>query len=269
MNILITLNSNYIYPLKVMLKSLFLNNEEETFDIYLMHSSLKTEEVNDIRKYIEKHGSRLHEIRLNNDSFKEAPTLLYYPKEMYYRLLAYKFLPQDMDKILYIDPDVLVLNSIRPLYEMDLTGYFYAAANHDLPSYTEINKIRLSPYEIEAYYNSGILLINLAEQRLNGNENEIYEFIEKNRAKLIMPDQDLMNALYAKKIKSLDEKLYNYDARRYRYYRIVTNGKCNMDYIINNTVMLHFCGKRKPWLNTYNGKFQSLYKHYEKLAKKY
>lgn len=108
--------------------------------------------------------------------------------------------------------------------------------------------------------------MNVKEQRLYVDEDDIYSFISKNKNKLIMPDQDLMNALYAKKIKCLDEKLYNYDARRFRYYRIVTNGKCNMDFVINNTVMLHFCGKRKPWLATYNGRFHALYKHYEKLA---
>ena len=31
MNVLVTLDSNYIYPLKVMLKSLFINNNEDKF----------------------------------------------------------------------------------------------------------------------------------------------------------------------------------------------------------------------------------------------
>ena len=44
--------------------------------------------------------------------------------------------------------------------------------------------------------------------------------MEKNRARLIMPDQDILNALYSKKIKTLDEILYNYDARYYRYYKL-------------------------------------------------
>jgi len=64
-----------------------------------------------------------------------------------------------------------------------------------------------------------------------------------------MPDQDIINSLYSKKIKSIDEKLYNYDARYYSYYKITSNGKCDMDYVINNTVFIHFCGKKKPWKN--------------------
>jgi lipopolysaccharide biosynthesis glycosyltransferase len=75
-----------------------------------------------------------------------------------------------------------------------------------------------------------------------------------------------MNALYSKKIKSLDKKIYNYDVRYYNYYKTKSNGMCDMDYVIRNTVVLHFCGKKKPWKKGYSGKFHALYKHYEKLA---
>lgn len=73
---------------------------------------------------------------------------------------------------------------------------------------------------------------------------EIYRFVDENRAKLIMPDQDILNALYAKRIKSLNELLHNYDARYYTYYKMASHGSFDMDQIINNTVILHFCGRR-------------------------
>ncbi len=268
MNILITLDSNYIKPLKVMLKSLFLNNQGESFSIYLVHSRIKDEELKDLDHYIQENSnnSRLNVIQIDDSYFVDAPTLLHYTKEMYYRLLAFKFLPQELDRILYLDPDILIINSIRELYQTDITGYLYAAAYHDKISVKEINKIRLFPYDIEAYYNSGVLLMNLEYQRQKIDEKEIYEFVEENRSKLIMPDQDILNALYSKEIKSLDEKRYNYDARFYRYYKLMNNGKWDMDYVMKNTVILHFCGKKKPWKRNYRGKFHALYKHYENLA---
>jgi lipopolysaccharide biosynthesis glycosyltransferase len=90
--------------------------------------------------------------------------------------------------------------------------------------------------------------------------------VQKNRARLILPDQDIINALYAKQIKNLDEKFYNYDARYFSYYKLTSNGYWHMEHVIRNTVILHFCGKKKPWKKDYSGKFHSLYKHYEKLA---
>lgn len=266
MNILVTLNSNYLKPLKVMLTSLFLNNDDESFTIYLMHSSIKQEEIQRIDQFINEHGSQLVEVHVDDTHFSEAPVLLHYTKEMYYRLLAYKFLPPRLDRILYLDPDILVINSVRQLYQLDMEEYLFAAAYHDKISVKEINKLRLTPYEIDVYYNSGVLLMNLELQRQTIDEKIIYEFVEKNRARLIMPDQDILNALYAKKIKALDETIYNYDARFYNYYKLKSSGKCDMDFIIHNTVFLHFCGKKKPWQKNYSGKFHSLYKHYEKWA---
>lgn len=266
LNILITLNANYIKPLKVMLKSLFMNNKNEYFDIYLMHTSLKVEELENLGAYISGHQNRLFIVKMDDRCFQGAPVLFHYTKEMYFRLLAYKFLPGNLDRILYLDPDILVLNPIRKLYESELGNCLYGAAYHDKISVKEINKLRLFPYEIDAYYNSGVLLMNLVQLRIRADEMEIYRFVQENRSKLIMPDQDILNALYSKQIKNIDEKLYNYDARYYSYYKLTSNGVCDMEYIINNTVILHFCGKRKPWDNQYSGKFLSLYKHYEKCA---
>ena len=266
MNILVTLNSDYIVPLKVMLKSLFLNNPGEKFTVYLIHSNITAEELDDLDKYIRLHGQELNVITIDDHYFTNAPILFHYTKEMYYRLLAHKFLPADMDRILYLDPDILVINKIDKLYNTEIKGYLYAAAYHDFISVKELNRLRLTPYDIDAYYNSGILLMNLELHRKYVDENEIFDFVAKNRAKLIMPDQDILNALYSKKIKSLDEKYYNYDARYYSYYKILSSGKWDLDYVIRNTVILHFCGKKKPWKKDYHGIFHSLYKHYERQA---
>jgi lipopolysaccharide biosynthesis glycosyltransferase len=266
MNILVTLDANYLKPLKTMLKSLFLNNPNEIFNIFLLHSRLRDEEVEGVKAYAKAHGSRVNNLKISDESFNEAPVLFHYTREMYFRLLAYKLLPEDLDRILYLDPDILVINPIRKLYDSDFDDYFYAAAYHDIVSIKEINKVRLYPYKIDAYYNSGVLLMNLELLRKEADEREIYRFIEENRQKLVMPDQDILNAIYAKKIKDLDEKLYNYDTRYYNYYIFASNGKYDMGEIINKTVILHFCGKKKPWQKRYSGKFHSLYKHYEKLA---
>lgn len=267
MNILVTLNSNYLWPLKVMLKSMFYNNPDERFVIYLIHSSINDAELDELDRFISLHGNGFESIRIGDDMFQDAPTLLHYTKEMYYRLLACRFLPQQLDRVLYLDPDILVLNPIRDFYHLDMDNYMFAASSHTFASVPELNKLRLAPYKIEDYYNSGVLLMNLALHRQVIREQDIFEFVSRYRMKLMLPDQDIMNALYAGYIRGLDEKIYNYDARRYAYYKLTSNGECDMDFIINRTLFLHFCGKKKPWNKGYSGKFHVLYKHYEKMTK--
>lgn len=266
-NILVTLDSNYIPPLKVMLKSLFVNNPKEKFTIYLAHSSINDSEINDLDEYINGHFHKFVAIRINDNLFGKSPAFLYYPKEMYYRLLAHKYLPENMDKILYLDPDILVLNPIRQLYKINLGNKLYGAAHRGYMPVKVFSKVRFLPYKIQDYYNSGVLLMNLRMHRKEIDENKIFDFIEKNRSKLILPDQDLINIMYAKLIKSIDEVKYNYDTRLYSYYRMKSDGKYDMDYVLNNTVVMHFCGPGKPWKKNYRGRFHALYKHYEKIAK--
>ncbi|MFD1067153.1 glycosyltransferase family 8 protein [Oceanobacillus locisalsi] len=266
MNILVTLNSHYLHPLKVMLTSLFSNNPGESFSIYLMHSTIDEQDLKKLELYIQDYGHTLTVLTVDDAYFANTPTLKHFTTEMYYRLLAFKFLPENLDRILYIDPDILVLNPVRELYDMEMEGYLYAAAYHSFINVKDVNKLRLNAYEIDEYYNSGVLQMNLPLQREWVKEQDIFTFVEQNRKRLLLPDQDILNALYSTKIKSLDEKIFNYDARYYRYYKLKTNGFFDIDHVLRYTVFLHFCGKKKPWHKNYNGKFHALYKHYENMA---
>ena len=266
MNILVTLDSNYLKPLKVMLLSLFYNNPGQCICIYVVHSSITDGEIDELRSFIKEYNNDIHSIRIDNTYFKNAPEVMYYSREMYYRLLSHKFLPQDIDKALYLDPDILVINPLNELYKMDMENFLYGAAYHARVPVKEINKLRLQAYEMDEYFNSGVLMMNLSLQRKKIDEHEIFNYVERYKNRLIMPDQDILNALYSRQIKDIDEIKYNYDPRYYQYNKIISNGKYDMDYIMRNTSIIHFCGKKKPWHKNYNGKFHALYKHYEILA---
>ena len=196
MNILVTLNSNYIKPLKVMLWSLFFNNRGRNFHVYLIHSSLAPQELEDLREYINSSGHEFSVIKSPASICGRACGQALF-QEMYYRLLAHRFLPEDLDRILYLDPDILVINPINELYETEMKGYLYAASYHKRALVKGINMIRLKAYEMQEYFNSGVLLMNLPLHREKIREEEIFAYLEKNRNRLILPDQDLLNALYS------------------------------------------------------------------------
>jgi lipopolysaccharide biosynthesis glycosyltransferase len=263
-NILVTLDKNYLYPLKIMLVSLFINNSKDIFDIYVMNESLTNNDFKEISKLSKKFKSKVINLKVKSADFQNAPVLLHYTKAMYFRLLAHHYLPKSLDKIIYLDPDILVLNSVKDLYELKLGKYYYGAAYHKLFSSKTLNKIRLYPHKIVNYFNSGVLLINLKALRTNVSEDLVFNFVRDNREKLIMPDQDVLNSLFAKKIRLIDEMLYNYDARHYNVYKVLSNGKFGIKEVVNKTVFLHFCGKQKPWFDDYHGKFNQLYQHYVK-----
>lgn len=268
-DILVTLDGKYVPPLQTMLKSLFLNNPEETFDIYMAYSDMSPDTVRFLESFCAQHGkSRLIPLPIGEDMFADAPVLRYWPKSMYYRLLASEILPESVDLILYLDPDTLVLNSVRPLYETDFSGYLFAAAAHEDPIgiSKHVNRVRLGAFDSEGYYNSGVMLMDIQAQRRQIAREEIFRYVKAHGEELLLPDQDVLNALYGSRIFPLDDSLYNYDARFFEGYLLKSQGQKDIDWVVRNTVVLHFCGKNKPWKKSYRNRFGVLYKHYMQLA---
>jgi len=270
MNILLTLDRNYLLPMQVLLTSLLLNNPGETFEIYLAADDLTQEDLQPAQALCIRCGASLHLVPIQESWFAAAPTLRYYSRAMYYRLLAAQLLPDTLDRVLDLDPDMLVINSLHALYNTDMGDHLYAACIHkglvDLS--TPVNRVRLGTYETEGYFNSGMLLMNLSAIRKRVQAQDIFDYVEKNRQLLVLPDQDVLNGLYGDSILPLDECLYNYDARKYSEYLVSSQGQRDMGWVMENTCILHFCGKKKPWKKTVTGRFLALYRHYMNLSRR-
>ena len=143
MNILVTLDKNYLKHLVVMLYSLLKSNSNVKIAVYVMNSSLTSEDFSYIKNNINSDMMDVVDIKIDNKMLSDAPITDRYPKEMYYRIFAAKYLPKDIDKIIYLDPDLVIINSLEKLYTMDLGDYFFAAASHVWGPISLFNKIRL------------------------------------------------------------------------------------------------------------------------------
>lgn len=204
---------------------------------------------------------------IDASAFTDAPVSKQYPKEMYYRLLAPFFMPDDLHRILYLDPDILVINPLRPLWETDMKGNLFAGAAHTGKTElaNNINQLRLGTNH--PYFNSGVLLMDLDRGRKEISADIIFDYTRKHTKELLLPDQDVLNAMYGARILEIDDSIWNYDARNYNNYLLRTMGKCDMNWVMANTVILHFCGKSKPWQKGYIHRFGILYKHYSQLTR--
>ena len=118
-NILVTLDENYVPYMNIMLKSLFESNNDCYFNVYLLHSSIPDNAVNTTKEIMGNNGE-LHMVKAVDIGLDEAPTTARYPQEIYYRIFAAKYLPDTIDKILYLDPDLIVNGSLKELYNINL-----------------------------------------------------------------------------------------------------------------------------------------------------
>lgn len=268
MELLVTVDKNYIPPLQVMLTSLYMNNPGEDVELYLLHSKLQEKEMEPLEKQCVRLGYKFFPVKIEDSWFAQAPVTKQYPREMYYRLLAPCLLPQKLHRILYLDPDILVINSLKPLWETDMKGRLFSAAAHTGKTNlaNNINQVRLGT--THKYFNSGVLLINLDQGRKEILPEEIFRYAGEHAKELLLPDQDILNAVFGSRTLELDDYLWNYDARNYSTYLLRSGGVCDMDWVMGNTGILHFCGKTKPWQAGYIHRFGILYKHYMQINRR-
>lgn len=263
MDILVTFDKNYINPFKTMVKSIvFNNNLPITF--WLIHSEIEQVFLDDLEEFCDGYGANFNHIPISKKHFKDAKSTQRYPQEMYYRLLAPIFLPKKLDKILYLDSDTLIINSLDELWDIQFPeGTCYAAASHNIiGNITDnINKLRLDTDH--SYYNTGVILMNLKKAREIVDMEEVISNVNSSKdIELILPDQDVFNTMYGKYTIEIPDEIYNYDVRHYLGYLIKSSNEYDLDWIMSNTCILHFCGKKKPWLPQGYNIFTSLYKYF-------
>ena len=269
--LLFTLDENYLPRLEVVFTSMFASNPGVPFRAHVLHRGIPDESLEPLAARAAMLGIEVVPRRVDESLFVGAPTTDRYPEEMYLRLLAGQLLP-DLDRVLYIDPDVLVINSLRPLWEVDLGRKMFAAAAHVArPAVSDItenvNNVRLGTEG--RYFNSGVLLMDLEKARRVVDPKTVFGYARDHTLPLLLPDQDILNALYGSRILEVDELRWNYDARQYHSYFLTSQGEADVDWVMSNTSILHFCGRSKPWDSSYRYRFGVLYKHYMRQAERF
>ena len=183
---------------------------------------------------------------------------------MFARLLLPLVLP-DLDKIIYLDCDIVVLKDLQSLWNFDVSDVAVAMA----PDFYYRDKATLERLGIISgyYLNSGVIVMNLDYWRKHDVQYRILSFIMAKGSKLIYNDQDGLNSILHNERKELHIK-YNFSY--YYFHRLIgVSHNEKIHEIIearDNPVIFHYFGPLKPWsLGSYlPGK--ELFIKYQKLS---
>ncbi len=246
MNILVTIDANYADVLIKMLRSLAASNREN-FDVYIAHSSLTFTDLTYIQNGVDCGRIKLHPIKISERLFEGAHFTKRISKETYYRLLLFEYLPPEVDRILYLDPDIAVLNSVKLIYNMEFGDMIFAGAGHTRGVIKAFNRMRLNLGLHGDYINAGVLMIHVDNMRKYVDAETIFRYIDKKGKTLFQADQDVINALFKNKIISINPCFYNLDEATYRRKGL------DLEWVRRNAVFVHYNGKNKPWKENYRG----------------
>ncbi len=252
MNLLVTLDSAYIHILCIMLKSILISNPKNNFNVYILNSSLTKEDIEKVNNYLHNDRIKLLDVKIDDKLLNDAPVTDRYPKEMYYRIFAAKFLPKNIDRVLYLDPDLIVRKDLNSFYNMELGDNYFAAASHVGKFLTTFNALRLEMEDQAPYINSGVMLMNIALLRKEQNFQEVFDYIQEKKNLLILPDQDVISAVYGDKIITIDPFIYNMNDRLFFSTESIKKG-ITVEWVAENSAVIHYFGRNKPWKDSYIG----------------
>jgi len=268
MNILVAINRNYITKLEVLLESIFSNNEVST-EIYLLHSDLLVEDIvlleNFCKVKTETDGilRKLHAICVKDHLFDrvviDIPGLSI---ETYYRLMASELLPDDVDRILYLDADIIVDGSLADFYHVDFKGNAAAVCEDTIANFKEDIRTRIGLAKKGTYFNAGVILFHMAEWRKYVTKEKVTELLTSGRH-YPFHDQDILNILLEGRLLYMPSFLYNFEvvlARDFKEYY-----EKNVKAFKISPVIYHYAGDQcaKPWNRDFNcGDFNKYYWKY-------
>lgn len=254
----------------VMLTSLVETHPEEVFHLYVAHRSLTKKDFAQLEERFINRSLIIHEIALGDMGLEDAPITSRFPQEMYYRIFAAQYLPKHLERILYLDPDLVVINSLESLKHLDFKNNLMAAASHVRLPLQKFNEARLSMASPGLYINSGVVLFNLEALRQRQSVQAVYDYIETYQNRLLYPDQDVLSGLYGDQILPLDPLVYNLSENFWRWTQLNPlnhlEEPLDMEWVRRHTAIVHYCGPQKPWRDQYKGKLACFYKNYEALC---
>lgn len=182
------------------------------------------------------------------------------------RLLVDKLLPENVERVIYLDGDTIVRGSLSELWDTDMGELSIGACIEATCSLKRKEKMGLKN---KPYHNAGVLLVDLKNWRKNNTGQEIIDYYCKNNGKLYANDQDAINGSQVGKIKTLSPT-YNYhntyDIYRYRLFEkncdYPVPSKEELANIKKNPCIIHFLGEERPWRKGNKHRFSEEYIKY-------
>ena len=256
-HIVFCINDAYVSHLGTTMASVLANNPQTDFVFYIVSTDLSA----DSKKKIEKLKVRFPRFSVTyltppKELFQNLKlTINYISSETYFRYAIADLLP-DLDKVLYLDADLMVTGDLMPLWQTSLSGEggYLAAAVPDAWIEKLNYKSTIGFHKEDVYVNAGVLLLNLKKMREQSVSKQFFDMHEVWKDRIFYQDQDIINLTLRGKIKLVDS-IYNFTT--YHYKKEKAKRK--------QAVIFHFTGAKKPWHKSYTLPIKKIYRGYEKI----
>lgn len=262
--IVAAIDDGYEQHLGVMLCSLFRNHKEDgRCEVYILDGGISAEGKEKVLDLAAMYNAEVHFFVVSPDDFSDFMVSHHISSATYYRLAIANLLPRSIDKVIYLDADLVVLGDIAELWRTPVDEYALAAVRN--PGFR--GHARLSIPHHCPYFNAGVLLLNLAAWRQKRVGPGVMTFLRDNPDRARQWDQDGLNAcLY-------DQWLMLHPKWNVQTVLLQHNALCNAEFdpeeladALGNPAIVHFTGSSKPWQYMNRHPLKDLYYDYLRLT---
>ena len=230
----------------VMLRSLLTTNRDQPITVHFLHDQrLAAADLDGLRVVVEGAGGTWQP-HLVTPTEGQFPWTDRYGFSAWYRILLPDVL-SDLDRVIYLDADLLILGSLAELWRLPLEGASIAAVTQ--PTLPEVlPRLRdLGLPHAGRYFNSGVMVMDLRRLREDGRVAQVAELIRSAAVDMPWADQDPLNAVLH------DERLELHP--RWNVMTPVFDLPARMlpwtadaiDEAKTSPAVVHFIGEFKPW----------------------
>ncbi|MEV0396798.1 glycosyltransferase family 8 protein [Polymorphospora rubra] len=201
--------------------------------------------------------------RLSKSIGCDPVMMQYLSPAMYLRLLVPEALPSQVERVLYMDCDVLCTDTLKPLFELDMGGVPIGAVRDafnrrllDMGGLPGMMSYGMDPRA--SYFNSGVLLIDVPAWKAAGVTERSISYLDRHAQESRYPDQDALNFA-----------VYGNWLRLSRRWNDVMGWRLEPEFggKLSDAAIIHCNGPLKPWQPNFDkGARRDLYWKHRRLT---
>jgi lipopolysaccharide biosynthesis glycosyltransferase len=213
-NVILAADNNYAMPLSVTLRSIVDNLPIDTdLNVFVIDGGISNNNKSRISSSISSKTTKIEWIRPDSDVLGKVkmPSDYHLSIATLFRIFIPFYVPKSMDKIIYLDCDLILNRNLEELWNCEVDDNYLLAVQDMATPYVS-SKGGLEIYKelgISAgkkYFNGGVLLINLRKWRSDNISQQAVDFLNHNSNSIRWLDQDALNVVVKNQWETLDPR---------------------------------------------------------------
>ena len=261
-HILCSTDDNYAQHCAVLMCSVYCNNPGNII-FHIVESDLSDDNKIKLRKIADDYNQRVffHNFTLKNKEFYKLGIGSASSIVTYYRIFITSIIDDpSINRILYLDCDIVVNSDISELFKLNLADWPIAAVRDILYPVKDIHRHNIGLGYNDRYFNAGVLLFNLSLWRQNHYEEKLIEFCKEDNY-AYFADQDALNSVFMGKWLELSPCWNRFNLVKYKDVYFKTKAD-ELDFIYEPRIVHYASPAARPWMNLKFIPFSSIYNKY-------